>query len=234
MPLPAAPRLVVLLLLPLTLLIACTSDRPGTSASTAPLFVAIGASDAVGTGARNPASDGWVPQLLGMMPEGTRLANLGVGGISLHEAIDQELPVATDLQPSVVAVWLAVNDYADNVPLDAYHADLDTLLGTLTRDTRARVYVANLPDLTALPAFKDRPRDRLRSDIQQWNQAIAASAAANGATLVDLYAGWQELRTRPGFISRDGLHPTSAGHRRIAELFWQAMRVTLAPTVAGG
>src|SRR5687768_6443698 len=47
----------------------------------APLtYVAIGASDALGFGLRNPAQDGWVPLLAGRLPAGTRLVNLGVPG----------------------------------------------------------------------------------------------------------------------------------------------------------
>lgn len=203
---------------------ACTSEdgAKGRDRST-PLYVAIGASDAVGTGSRNPSSDGWVPQLLAKMPQGTRLANLGIGGILLQQAVEQELPVAVDLKPAVVTVWLGVNDFAGGVPLESFRADLDTLLGTLARESGARVYVANLPDLTLLPAFRDRSRADLRARVQEWNAAIAATAESNGAVLVDLYGGWPELRDRPDFISRDGLHPSTLGHKRLAEIFWQAI-----------
>src|SRR6266540_3306165 len=196
MPYPAVrAALAALLALLATMALACTAEegaRPKESA--APLYVAIGASDSVGTGARNPATEGWVAQLHQKMPAGTRLANLGIGGLQTQQAIDQALPVALDLQPSIVTVWLAVNDYAAGVPLAAYRADLDTLLGALAQGTRARVYVANVPDLTLLPVFRDRPPDALRADVALWNAAIAEAAAAHGATLIDLFTGWSELR----------------------------------------
>jgi lysophospholipase L1-like esterase len=192
-----------------------------------PLYVAIGASDSVGTGARDPAREGWVPQLHARMPAGTHLVNLGIGGLRIHQAIEQSLPIAVDLQPSVVTVWLAVNDLAAGVPLESYQVDLDTMLGTLRHDTQARVYVANLPDLTFLPAFDNRDRTELSAEVQRWNDAIAASVAAHDAVLIDLFAGWTELRDqRQSYISRDGLHPTSRGYRRLAEIFWAAMQGT--------
>ncbi len=220
-----APVLLVSLLAALAMLAgACTAEEAGRArVETAPLYVAIGASDSVGTGAENPTTEGWVAQLYQKMPPGTRLANLGVGGILIHQALDQELPVAVDLKPSVVTVWLGVNDVAAGVPLDAYRADLDSLLGTLQHQTQARVYVANLPDLTLLPAFRQRPTDELHAEVARWNAVIAAAAQAHGAALVDVYSGWAELRTHPELISRDGLHPSTAGHRRLAELFWQTM-----------
>jgi acyl-CoA thioesterase-1 len=218
------------LLVALTVLVAlgataCTEEgASGPSRNAAPLYVAIGASDSVGTGARDPAREGWVPQLYAKMPAGTRLVNLGIGGLMLHQALEQVLPVAVDLQPSVVTVWLAVNDLAGGVPLDQYHTDLDELLGTLRRETSARVYIANIPDLTALPAFADRDATDLQADILRWNDAIAGSAERNDAVLVDLYAGWQELHERPDYVSRDGFHPSSIGYRRLAEIFWEAMQ----------
>jgi lysophospholipase L1-like esterase len=189
-----------------------------------PRYVAIGASESVGTGARDPSSEGWVTQLHRRMPAGTRLANLGIGGLQVRQAVEQVLPVAVDLQPTVVTVWLAVNDLVGGVPLDAYRADLDLLLETLRRETRARIYVANIPDLTALPAFQEQDTAALVQEVQRWNAAIAASAEAHGAMLVDLFTGWQELRQRPDYVSRDGLHPSPRGHRRLAEIFWSAMQ----------
>lgn len=224
LPLHRLPIAVLLASLVLVAL-ACGPDERGTAQeSITPLYVAIGASDSVGTGARDPSTEGWVPQLHRKMPGGTRLANLGIGGLKTRQAVEQALPVAVDLKPTVVTVWLAVNDLAGGIGLAAYQADLDVLLGTLTRETRARVYVANIPDLTQLPAFSGRDPSELRDEVRRWNAAIAASAEANSATLVDLHGGWAELRERRDFISRDGLHPSSRGHRRLAELFWAAMQ----------
>jgi acyl-CoA thioesterase-1 len=228
--LPTARLQIAAILIGLTFVVAgCSETRPQPAATERehPVYVAIGASDSVGTGARDPARDGWVPQLHARMLAGTHLVNLGIGGLTIHQALEQSLPIAVDLQPSIVTVWLAVNDLAAGVPLESYQLDLDTMLGTLQRDTPARVYVANLPDLTFLPAFENRDRAELSAEVQHWNDVIAASVTAHDAVLVDLFAGWTELRDqRQSYVSRDGLHPTSRGYRRLAEIFWTAMQGT--------
>jgi lysophospholipase L1-like esterase len=56
-----------------------------------------------------------------------------------------------------------------------------------------------------------------------WNAAIAAACAREGATLVDLYSDWRELRAHPEYISGDGLHPSTLGAQRLAEIFRQAI-----------
>ena len=49
--------------------------------------------------------------------------------------------------------------------------------------------------------------------------------AAEGATYVDLYNGL--LPQADTLIGVDGLHPTEAGYRRIAELFFAAIKSEL-------
>ena len=117
------------------------------------VYVALGASDAVGIGALDPARDGWVPVLHRKLPRPTRLVNLGINGSLLQDALVQQLPVALDAGPDLVTVWLAVNDFAARVTLEEYSASLDELLGTLATRTQARILVANIPDLAHVPMF---------------------------------------------------------------------------------
>ncbi len=200
-------------------------------------YVAIGASDAYGVGADDPASESWPAVLDAMLPRGSRLVNLGVPGITLARALDIELPVALDALPgrcaarknsgcagsrSVVTVWLAVNDLRAGASLRSYGANLHTLLRALRLRTGAAVLVGNVPDLAALPSFRGQG-PALAATVAAWNKAIAATAHQDGATLVDLYAGWRELAAHPEYVGADGLHPTAAGYHRLAEIFYRGL-----------
>ncbi len=196
------------------------SKSPSVLHSARPLvYVAIGASDSYGVGADNPATESWPADLARRLPPGSHFVNLGVPGILLHRAVQIELPVALDAHPGLVTVWLAVNDLAAGVALPHYRHDLDTLLGALQR-AHARVLIANIPDLALIPAFAGRPG--LLPTLAAWNAVIAAAARAHGATLVDLYSRWRELAQHPEYVGADGLHPTTAGYQRLADLFWQS------------
>jgi lysophospholipase L1-like esterase len=61
--------------------------------------------------------------------------------------------------------------------------------------------------------------------VPELNAAIAQMAAAKGATLVDLYAGFPADTTR--LIGVDGLHPTEDGYTLMAQIFAQAIASTL-------
>lgn len=187
-------------------------------------YVAIGASDTFGIGADDPQTENWPADLSAGFGAGVHLVNLGIPGITLHQALSVEVPVALDAHPNLVTVWLAVNDLANNVPLASYAHDLDLLLSRLQRDApRARIAVANVPDLTLLPYFGFDDPQPLFTRVQQYNTTIASIVKSHHAILVDLYQKWRTLRDHPEYISLDGLHPSTLGYTQIANLFYQAL-----------
>ncbi|HEY7092948.1 MAG TPA: GDSL-type esterase/lipase family protein, partial [Ktedonobacterales bacterium] len=185
------------------LLAACgpgaTTAQRATGAATAPAaqgrtLVVLGASDAYGVGTSDPDRDNWPTSLSRQLRGTIHLVNLGVPGITLGRAATQEMPIAVDARPDVVVLWLAVNDFAANVPLSTYSAQLRSAIHTLRTQTSAHVYVANLPDLTAIPylvRLAHGDQQALAARVADWNDAIAAACAREGAMLVDLFSDWQ-------------------------------------------
>lgn len=227
------------------LLMACGSTLPGptkpggtvatphpstspTIAFSAPVtYVALGASDAVGVGSNEPGSQGYVPLIAAHLPAGSHLLNLGISGIHLHQALSAELPLALNTAPQLITIWLVANDFIANVNYQSYIDDLNNLLNQLHSKTRARIVMANLPDLTRLPAFGNQnaaQKAQTIRTIEQWNQGIAQAATTYGVTLVDLFQDGSEITAHPEYISGDGFHPSAQGYVRLAQLFWNAIQ----------
>jgi acyl-CoA thioesterase I len=229
------PIYSVLAAMLMLMLAACgpgaTSLQRSSGATTAPAaqgrtLVVLGASDAYGVGTYDPDRDSWPTSLSRQLRGTIHLVNLGVPGITLARAATQEMPIALDARPDVVVMWLAVNDFAANVPLASYSTQLRLAIHTLRTQTSAHVYVANLPDLTAIPylvRLAHGDQQALAARVAGWNDAIAAACAQEGATLVDLFGEWQALRSHPEYISGDGLHPSTLGAQRLAEIFRQSI-----------
>jgi lysophospholipase L1-like esterase len=204
---------------------------PGERRTTAGLYVAVGASDAVGVGARRPRTEAW-PRLLHRRCFGrrTRFVNLGVPGATAASALAGQVPRAVPLRPDVVTVWLVVNDVIAGVAPDGYEAVLDELVGRLRDGDESRLLlVGNCPHLDRLPAYLagwaagllPEPAEANRI-VDRYNEAIERVVARQGATLVDLRAAGLAAR-RAGLeaplFAADGFHPSTAGHRAIAAAF---------------
>jgi len=189
-------------------------------------YAALGASDAVGVGSNQPGAQGYVPLVAAHLPKGSHLVNLGISGERLHKALAEELPIALSTTPELVTIWLVANDFVGGVSYDTYMHDLNTLLGELRSNTHASLVMANLPDLTRLPAFANltpAQKAQMLAQITRWNSGIATTAAHYGVKLVDLFSHGSQLTAHPEFISGDGFHPSPAGYVQLADLFWGAI-----------
>jgi lysophospholipase L1-like esterase len=187
-------------------------------------YVAIGASDTFGIGTSDPYTQNWPTDLAEKLGQKVHLINLGIPGITLHDALNLELPVALDSHPELVTIWLGVNDLANHVPISSYSHDLDLMLKRLQSNApSSRILIANIPDLTLLPYFTSYNQQILHQSIEEYNAIIAKLAQQQHAILVDLSQQNYNLREHPEYISNDGLHPTDLGYLQLAELFYKTL-----------
>jgi acyl-CoA thioesterase-1 len=220
---PVAALVVALLLL--TNLTNCIPDQDAPVIPTsAPVFVALGASDAVGVGALDPETGGWAPRVRAALPPDTQYINLGVSGATLRDVVERQLPQAQAAHPDLVILWPGINDLRAFGSLGTFQQRLDQIVSTLSTGS-TQVIVLNIPQLQLLPVFAFVPPAVLDGIIRDWNGAIAAVVERYDATLVDLYDGSLELAQHPEYVSSDGFHPSDAGYQRIAELILAEIRV---------
>jgi acyl-CoA thioesterase I len=223
-----------MLLLCFLLLVGCGTQTVASSSGTVPVqqapharltYVAIGASDSFGIGADDPKTQNWPTDLAAKLGSSVQLINLGVPGITAHQTISIELPVALDAHPNLVTIWLAVNDIIDNVPVTSYSHDLDQILTRLQAENPSvRIIVGNVPNLTLLPYFASYDAVSLMQIVQAYNTAIDGIVARHHAIQVNLYQEWKNLSQHPEYLSGDGLHPSTLGYSQLAQLFYQALQ----------
>jgi acyl-CoA thioesterase-1 len=190
-------------------------------------YVALGASDAVGVGSNRPGSQGYVPLIAARLQKGSHMIDLGISGIQLHAALNQELPLALGTNPNLITIWLVTNDFVADVPYDQYMHDLNSFLQQLRAGTKALIVIANLPDLTRLPLFKrqsEAAREKMITKIELWNAMLARIAARYQVKLVDLFSHQSQLTNHPDYISSDGFHPSPVGYVQLANFFWDALQ----------
>jgi lysophospholipase L1-like esterase len=190
-------------------------------------YAAIGASDTVGSGSRVPARENWTARIRAALPEDTVYERFARGGITLAQAVNVEVPRAIAFRPTLVTMWLSVNDALGHVPLPTYQKSLQATLERLTRETEAQVVLLNVPDLAALapPHASTQTRAQLRETTSAWNAAIAAAARPYGqrVLVVDLLPASKQLPEHADWISGDGFHPSPKGYQKLADLTLEEM-----------
>jgi lysophospholipase L1-like esterase len=211
-----------------------------------PVYVAVGASETVGTGSTQPLRDAWPRAFFrAALPTSTVFVNAGIPGSTVAQAIREEAPTAVDLRPDLVTVWTNVNDIIAGVPAGEFERQLETLVSTLRRGGATRVLVANVPPLERLPAYLAcRPNPppggppcrvgaRLPAPetavqvVDAYNLATARVVQRRGAFLVDLHAmglAARQAGSDAGLVSGDGFHPSTAGHAAVGSAFADAFR----------
>lgn len=228
---------------------ACDVSRPEVlpppaDTGPAPLYVAVGASETTGAGSDQPLRDAW-PRVLHRtaLPPGSIFVNMGLPGATVAQALADSVPVTLEARPHLVTIWLNVNDIIRGVAVADYEARLDSLVRQLRRGGTTRVLVANTPPLDRLPAYQigqllaDLPApEQVQAVVADYNRAIARVVQRQGAVLVDLHAAATAAiaaGTDAALVSRDGFHPSTAGHAAVAEAFAQALKAS-GPLVVNG
>jgi lysophospholipase L1-like esterase len=245
------PKGIALIMLAATLLSACTTAGSGSGGPAKPtpnlpapiVYAAVGASESVGVGAADPTRDAW-PQVLfrTALPQSAVLYNFGIPGATTAQALSDELPEALTIEPTLVTVWLNVNDIIAGVSAEQYQGELDQLVHSLRRGGAARVLVANSPYLDRLPVYIDcragnppagvdcppglatTPPSALNAIVSAYNSSVAQVAQTEGAVLVDLHAQGEVPDQHPEWVSGDGFHPSTAGYAAIAGVFAAALK----------
>ena len=244
------PGLAIMVVLLVAVLASCASAAPEVEPADddgAPFtYVSVGASETVGEGATRPSQEAWTNVLYrGAMPRAATFVNVGVSGSTVRQALDRQLPRAAGENPQLVTVWLNVNDIIRFVPVADYERDLAALVSGLRRGGQTQVLVANTPPVEDFPVVRacmpDPPPgipcrlpirlpgpEPVMALVQQYNDAIARVVAQEGAVLVDLQRAGVGARggRLPTYFASDGFHPSTEGHRAVAEIFAERLRAT--------
>ena len=118
--------------------------------------------------------------------------------------------------PEVVLIMEGANDLPLVGPDTS--SDLMQSMAQTAKNGGARVFVGSM-----IPQVPGRPRAITPTfELLNYNTKLQAMSTREGLTYVDLYTAM--LAESGTLIGSDGLHPTEAGYRRIADVFFAAIK----------
>lgn len=213
-------------------------------------YDALGASDAVGTGATSPGANGQpnngyvyrIDTWLTSRYNHWTLENRGVEGFTAPEIRDNELTPAIAAQPAVVTVWAGVNDirvsletFQTTAVLKAAFQDAyTTIIRRLRQETSAYIVTANVPDVSRMPFAVLLPasvRQLAHDDSVAVNDVISQVAVTYNVSVVDVYDDPDSYNS--GNFYNDGFHPNDAGYLLLAGKFEGVLQANAWQIVSG-
>lgn len=191
------------------------------------MYAALGDSTGVGVGAHD--GRGYVARLherLARVHPALRSLNCCVSGATSGDLLARQLPRVLAAQPSLVTVFIGINDLIRGTTPDAYGQNLEQIARALA-EQRAKTLFCTIPDLAYAPAasaFMARlgvQRSRFEERTLSLNARVMESARAHGHAVHDLFG--VALRDAAQFFSWDGFHPSAAGYEELAEQLWPSL-----------
>ncbi|MFF3782087.1 SGNH/GDSL hydrolase family protein [Streptomyces sp. NPDC001933] len=157
---------------------------------------------------------------------GPAVVNKGLNGNRVYDLEARWTTDVIDLRPTVVTVKIGINDtwrrYDRGImsPVDEFEACLDRLLADTARKLSARLVVIT-PFLLPVTA----EQEDWFEDLTPRTEAVLRAATANDAQLVraDLALRRAAEQHEAAELARDGVHPSPAGHRIIADAWLDAV-----------
>ncbi len=190
-----------------------------TSATDPLTYLALGDSYTIGEGV---ADDARWPAVLArrLSSAGTAVAppaivaRTGWTTDELDAAIDR---AALDQRYDLVSLLIGVNNQYRRREVEAYRGEFADLLERaigFAGGEPSRVFVLSIPDWGVTPFAEGRDRARIARELDAYNEAARAIAAARGVAFVDITP---ISREDDADLAGDGLHPGAAQYARWAE-----------------
>jgi acyl-CoA thioesterase-1 len=186
------------------------------SADTRPVIVFLGTSLTAGLGLDpSQAYPALIQQKLDSAGLGYRVVNAGVSGETSSDA-RARIGWLLRMNPAVLVVETGANDGLRGLSVDALRANLDSILATAAR---------HQPSPRLVVIGMQAPPNLGQRYTNAFGEVFSAEAARHDAALVPFL-----LRGVGGVDSLnqgDGIHPTAAGQRIVAETVWKVLAMVL-------
>lgn len=140
---------------------------------------------------------------------------------------------SADLETSYdfVTLLIGVNNQYQGLSFAKYEDEFSSLLATAIKfagNKPNRVVVISIPDWGFTPFGQDRDRQKISSEIDQYNAFAKSKSAASKVHFIEITDITRAGLDKPELVARDGLHPSGEAYKlfvnRIAPIISGALK----------
>ncbi|NTV31512.1 hypothetical protein HGA91_06065 [candidate division WWE3 bacterium] len=150
---------------------------------------------------------------------------LGNSNTTSTEVIESIVPKLSASNPEFITLQIGANDLIQNVSAESFREKMQLTLSSLTSIVPTnRIIVITIPDLSILP-IRNESLDKQDSStlVQTFNQIIIEESGRLSIASVDI-SKLALFMADSEYVTADGLYPSSAGHKLIAEAIYPTAR----------
>ena len=202
----------------LSSLLSCKHENPPQS------YLALGDSYTIGESVSK--NDRWPVQLvISLAKENIFLsppeiiAKTGWTADELQEGINQ---APLNYPYDWVSLLIGVNNQYRGKSIEVFKDEFSTLLSqaiVFSGNRKKNVFVVSIPDWGVMPFAKNRDRQKIAAEIDNFNQAIYEICATEDIRFIDITPLSRTVSENPDWIAKDGLHPSGKQYSKwVAEI----------------
>ncbi len=183
-------------------------------------YIAAGDSTAVGVGASSVEHS--YPYLIAQDLSSSHTVeykNVGVTGAKTSDVINNQLSQIIKFQPDIITLSIGGNDVTHLRNPNDTVSNLKTIINTLTEQTRARIYITNIPIVEKAPLLPYVYRKFLQQRLIKINHQMA-ELENDRVRIIDIHEfGWKNYPDIKSTFAEDQFHPNDVGYRNWADAF---------------
>lgn len=155
-----------------------TTTLPAEVSGPPVVFVSVGGDETLGFSMADRLRERWTQLVFrDHLPRRSVHVNVASSGATVASALEVQVPLALEVAPTLVTLWLVDGDAAQATPVSSYERDLEDLVRQLQGDGSTQVVVA-----VGSTAEADD------GSTERYDAAVERVAERTGAGLVDLRA----------------------------------------------
>jgi len=159
-----------------------------------------------------------------LFTEPTIIAKTGWTTDELENAIDENPPSSTF---DFVTLLIGVNNQYREKPLENYESEFESLLVQAIQfagDKSNHVMVVSIPDWGVTPFAKDRDRNKIARQIDEYNNVNKEMASRYHVSYIDVTGSTRVAAKDLTLLASDGLHPSGKEYAKWSEKIYSVIK----------